>query len=484
MKKKHYALPAPTYPASELIAYDGADLTQFEYVSSDPVVLDDLYQRYLSIGQDASYLSNLSPGQLKKAIAKFEQSFGEQLSGTISENVILGGDSILSADAGTDATAQPNVASDPSSISTEGDPIKITLEAGIKPIELDSTVLVTDVPNTSEIPQDRMIEFPSDEPVSLEDVASGDFYVAVDGNDNAMGTIDDPFASIEKAVSAAGTGDLILVRDGTYKGQVNIWNGGELGAELKIKAYPGEHPVIDGSGTPLGTDLVVISASNVVFDGFEVKNSQRSGITVWSSENVTISDNIVHTTQQSGIWIGSDKLGISSGHLIEGNAVFDTGLSNQDLAASQGWPRAIGVDVSSDTIVRDNHVFENYGEGIGALSSTKIEISKNFVYDNYSVQIYLDNVQDVTASDNFIFHTFEEEFYRDGEPGIGILIANENTQYEMATSGLLIQGNTYAGVESAFYDGSYGWGGGMTDSTIGNEYIASGGDYSSDWLWA
>lgn len=145
------------------------------------------------------------------------------------------------------------------------------------------------------------------------------------------------------------------------------------------------------------------------------------------------------------------------------------------------WPRALAIDATTDTIVRDNLVFKNYGEGIGALSSTDIEIVGNIVYDNYSVQMYLDNTQDITATGNKLFETGDTEFYRKGEPGLGILVANERTEFEMATTGIDVKDNLYAGVETARYDGSYGWGGGITDSILGPGTVITPDKVNPDW---
>jgi parallel beta-helix repeat protein len=313
-------------------------------------------------------------------------------------------------------------------------------------------------------------------------LGQADIFVATNGRDNGSGTIDDPFATIERAVAMAKPDDVILVRGGTYKGPVQISQGGEEGAPVKIMGFPGERPVIDGSGTPANTDLVLISDAHVHFEGFEVTGATRTGIAVWSTHDVTIADNIIHDTVRGGIWIGSDKLGESYGHVVEGNDVFNTGLENEAKVWDSGWPRGIAIDVSTDTIVRDNMVFKNYGEGIGGLSSSNIQYIDNIAYDNYSAQMYFDNTQDITATGNILFHTGDQDFFRNGKPGIGILIANEETQYEMSTTDILVRDNTFAGVKSVFYDGSYGWGGGISNSVLSPNKVLEADEVDEDWL--
>lgn len=352
----------------------------------------------------------------------------------------------------------------------------------------DDTLLADDTPLPVESPLPD-VTAPQDD-AALQDsgggagdaAPQGDFFVSADGKDTAAGTIDDPLASIDRAVELAGPGDVILVRGGIYDGPVSIWQGGEEGNPLTIMAYPGERPVIDGSGTPPNTDLVTISGSHVHFEGFEVTGATGTGISVWSAQNVTVMDNVIHDTVSGGIWVGADQPGISSGHLIEGNDVFDTVLENESKVWSEGWARAIGVDVSTDTIIRGNMVFENYGEGLGVLSSSDVQFVDNIAYDNYSVQMYFDNSQNITAKDNILFQTGNEEFYNNGNPGVGILIANEYTEYELATTGILVKDNIFAGVEPVYYDDSYGWGGGITDSVLSPNEVLAADDVDPDWL--
>ena len=311
-----------------------------------------------------------------------------------------------------------------------------------------------------------------------------DLFVSPDGNDGSAGTLDAPLASIDHAMGLAEPGDTILVRGGLYAGPVKIWNGGGEGAPVTIKAYPGERPIIDGLGTAADTDLVSIFASHVHLEGFEIRRATRAGISVWSATDVTIIDNIVHDVVRCGIWIGSDRLGISTGHRIERNIIFNTVLENKAGTWSENWCRGIAVDVSTDTIVRANTVFKNYGEGIGSLSSRYIEYRDNIVYDNFSSNLYLDNSQHIVATGNIFFHTGDERFFRNGKPCVGLPIANEYTEFEMPTIGIVVRDNIFAGVKPGFYDDSHGWGGGIKDLVIGPNQYRSADEISPEWLYS
>lgn len=71
-------------------------------------------------------------------------------------------------------------------------------------------------------------------------------FVAADGSDSQVGTIDAPFATLHKAESVSAPGDAIIVRGGTY----SIIGQGTTTLDtpnVKVIAYPGELPVFDGS---------------------------------------------------------------------------------------------------------------------------------------------------------------------------------------------------------------------------------------------
>ena len=81
------------------------------------------------------------------------------------------------------------------------------------------------------------------------------FHVSAAGDDKNPGTESQPFGTIQKAVDSAQPGDLVYVRaaGGPFflERRVVVNNkGGEPGKPIRLFAYPGEAPVIDGSRIP------------------------------------------------------------------------------------------------------------------------------------------------------------------------------------------------------------------------------------------
>jgi hypothetical protein len=77
------------------------------------------------------------------------------------------------------------------------------------------------------------------------------YYVSPNGDDDNVGTIDQPWKTIQYAVTAAvlQPGDTIYLREGTYtEGQVIIDNGvsGTPGNNITLRNYPGEKPILSG----------------------------------------------------------------------------------------------------------------------------------------------------------------------------------------------------------------------------------------------
>jgi parallel beta-helix repeat protein len=272
-----------------------------------------------------------------------------------------------------------------------------------------------------------------------------------------------PFQAISQAAKVAKPGDIVIVRKGVYPGQVRIDKSGRPEAPIVFQGEPGA--TIDGSGARKATMLVEIIGSNIVFEGFRVQNAVRTGIGLWGTFGVTVRGNVVAGSNGAGIWAGHSRKGKSGRNLIEGNVVQNNCLMNQARNRKSGWPAGISIENSDHSIVRNNRVYENYGEGIGALSSLGVEVQGNIVYDNFSVNVYLDNAPQAEVRKNLIGSTGNKKFFRHGRAPSGVLIANEVTRHPMPSKGIKVVGNTMIGVEDVRYD-SYGRNSGLIDSEL------------------
>ncbi len=116
------------------------------------------------------------------------------------------------------------------------------------------------------------------------------YYVSPSGSDDGLGSESDPWLTIQHAADEAMPGDTVLVREGVYSEQVFTVRSGEEDAYIVFASYPGETPVVDGTGVVTGDNGVVISHSYIKFEGFVVRNWGGNGFWVTGASFVEISD--------------------------------------------------------------------------------------------------------------------------------------------------------------------------------------------------
>ncbi len=307
---------------------------------------------------------------------------------------------------------------------------------------------------------------------SNEPDAANAYFVAPGGNDGGPGTKEQPFASIGKAVSKLGTGITVYVRAGTYSETVWLGANGSAAALATLKAYRCEKAVIDGSALSVEGALVSFGGQYLRLVGFEIKNSNAGGVSVWGGTNVEIIGNVIHDVATNGIWTGNGAHDI----VIQANELYRTTLSNQNRDKQGGWANAVGAGVPN-VVVSGNTIHENYGEGIVVAGPGPVEVTGNVLWDNFSAQIYLEKAHSVSVTRNYLRHTGGTGFdWGPGFPaqghGNGIVIAHENENGGGDPGGdALIANNVITGVGIALYYGNFQQGGGLRNTLIAHNTV-------------
>lgn len=160
-----------------------------------------------------------------------------------------------------------------------------------------------------------------------------EFYVSPAGSDGGAGTLQSPFATVQRAQEAAAPGDTVFIRGGTYRpteAQIAYRKGifahithldksGQAEKPIRYWAYPGERPVFDCSAVkpPQRVDAFFVSASWVHLKGLEVtgvlvtltNHTQAIGFENDGSHNI-YEQLSIHDGQAIGIYSvrGSDNL--------------------------------------------------------------------------------------------------------------------------------------------------------------------------------
>lgn len=236
------------------------------------------------------------------------------------------------------------------------------------------------------------------------------YYVsAANGNNNHPGTqADKPLRTIQAAINKAQAGDTITVRAGTYTERLHIQKPGTAQAPIVIAAQAGEQPIIDGTNLNIADDsaLVIIQQSqDVTLRGFTVRNAGGRGVLISRSSRITIQNNTIASCFAGGLQaITCDTL------LVEQCRIYDCARRFLAYGPSQ-LNVALLVKQAQDVTIRDNHVYENSGEGILiSVGSKSVMVSKNTCYDNRNGQIGVKSAVDVTIDSNLCYHTGRPEF--------------------------------------------------------------------------
>ena len=115
------------------------------------------------------------------------------------------------------------------------------------------------------------------------------YYVATSGSDSNSGTSTNaPFATLGKAAGLAGAGNLVYVRGGTYSvsSKISLTKFGSAANPIRIRAYPGETPVLDYSGEGTGSDAISISGKYYWLYGLVLTNAGHNSIVISGSNNI------------------------------------------------------------------------------------------------------------------------------------------------------------------------------------------------------
>lgn len=114
-------------------------------------------------------------------------------------------------------------------------------------------------------------------------------------SDNNPGTLNSPWLTIQHAAETVAAGDTVFVRAGTYNEHVYLeQDGNTANGYIVFSAYPGEIPIIDGTGITESSNGLVISASYFKLIGFEIRNWDENGVWIENAAYFEISDCVVH----------------------------------------------------------------------------------------------------------------------------------------------------------------------------------------------
>jgi parallel beta-helix repeat protein len=181
-----------------------------------------------------------------------------------------------------------------------------------------------------------------------------------------------PFKTVQKAVNVAAPGDVIMVRDGTYRPDytysvAQISTAGSPSRWITLRAYPGHTPVFTGSRQTreLAWNLIRLEPTAAYI---EIRGITGRGINV--VENVTVTEGEADLALRSSTYYGSP--------VVNGNGFSAYGNANK----LPSGPRPHHLRFI------DNHIYETGGGGLGAIESDYVTIQGNLVHDTALTSSY------------------------------------------------------------------------------------------------
>jgi len=176
------------------------------------------------------------------------------------------------------------------------------------------------------------------------------------------------YTTIQSAMDAASTGDVISVGEGTYNENLVVRTNGIL-----LIGKNKEKTIIDGQKTG---SVIRVEANNVVVSGFTLQNNggsgkEDAGITLYSANgNMVVNSILVNNT------IGIAIYSSSNGNVISGNYI------------RSNYRNGIFVYSSDDNKIYNNNIQNNQIGFYGDAARTSSIYSNNFIdnkdqaYDN------------------------------------------------------------------------------------------------------
>ncbi|MGA3090162.1 MAG: hypothetical protein ABSD75_16235 [Terriglobales bacterium] len=196
------------------------------------------------------------------------------------------------------------------------------------------------------------------------------YYVSTSGNDNNPGTHALPWLTLQHAANTATAGDTVYVEGGTYNETVIFQtHSGTSSAPIVFSNYPGQVPIIDGTGLNAARAQALVEMYDVnyiTFRGFVVRN---------------------YTTDSSSVTpAGILVEGFGRGIRILNNQVYDISTSSEESGNSLPLI-AYGTSRVPITqlVMSGNEVYNSkVGSSQGLTTSgnvTNFEITNNLVHD-------------------------------------------------------------------------------------------------------
>lgn len=325
-------------------------------------------------------------------------------------------------------------------------------------------------------------------------------YVSPNGSDSNTGDINNPYATVQKALENVEAGQTIYLREGTYTALNTFVTSGQEGNYITLRNYPNEKPYLTMTN---GTDGAILSLDGndyIKIEGLEIggySSAIAQGILLDGDENhIIIRNNDIHnlvTTKP-----GENQDGEANAILCYGEGKTEE-LSINNIAIENntvhdnttGWCESVSVTGNTKYInVINNFVYNNTNIGIdfygnaGYCSVKELDQPRycvaagNVIYGSVCsyaecAGLYVDGARDIILENNTIYDSM-----------YGIEIGSEELQADYPVKNIiarnnLVYNNSSGGIRVGGYDKNKT--GYVTDTKIYNNTLVNNGEGDGGW---
>ncbi len=249
---------------------------------------------------------------------------------------------------------------------------------------------------------------------------AADFFVSPAGNDDAAGSREQPWRTIQHGCDRTAAGDTVRVLAGTYREKIHIKSSGKPGAPVSLAAEGAA--VISGSGVK-GADIIrIANRSHLRITGFEIRDNEKvkdgSGIRIeGAGTGIEIRNCRIHEIRgrdAMGITVyGSSREAPLSDIVIDGCEIFNCDPARSEALTLNG--NITGFKVTNNSVHDVNNIGIDFigGEGWvsgdpskvarkGLCKGNRIARCRSSYGGGYAAGIYVDGGQDIVIEDNVV----------------------------------------------------------------------------------
>ena len=257
------------------------------------------------------------------------------------------------------------------------------------------------------------------------------YYVSTSGNDNNAGTLSAPWRTIQKAANTVQAGDTVQVRAGTYNEIVTMkTSGNATSGYITFQNYPGEAPIVDGTGLAAGGQTGLFSLEGtfnyIIIQGFEIRNfssSAKGKVPVGidfegAGSNIEILNNHIHNIAQT---LSSCNAANALAVAVYGEQA-PASINNVTLYGNEidhnttGCSENVSFDGNVQYWVMVNNKVHD-GDNIGLDNIGFEGVSPNSTYDQArDGWVFLNTIYNISSTTNPVYHNQvgADAYYCDG----------------------------------------------------------------------